>query len=64
MTQDGTLLRKIRMDDGLRQRLEEAAKRADLDSNRTVVHRRLARWYAGDIDEMPKRPKPRQDSGK
>lgn len=61
---DGTPFRKIRMDDDLWQRLEEAARRADPDSNRSVILRRLARWFVGDIDEMPQRPEPRRDGGK
>jgi hypothetical protein len=61
---DGTPFRKIRMDDDLWQRLEESAKRADPDANRSVVLRRFARWYVGDIDEMPQRPAPKQDSGR
>jgi hypothetical protein len=62
MPQEGTPLRKIRMDDDLWQRLEEAAKRADPDSNRTVILRKFARWYVGDIDEMPQRPEPKRQS--
>src|SRR6202453_2413579 len=57
---DGTPLRKIRMDDDLWKRLEETAKRADPDSNRTVILRKFARWYVGDIDEMPQRPEPKR----
>lgn len=53
---EGTPLRKIRMDDDLWERLEKAAKAVDPDSNRTVVLRKFARWYVGDIDEMPQRP--------
>lgn len=62
MAQEGTPFRRIRMDDDLWRRLEEAAKRADPDSNRSVLIRRFARWYVGDIDEMPQRPAPRRDS--
>lgn len=58
MTADGTPFRRIRMDDDLWQRLEEAVKRADPDSNRSAVLRRFARWYVGDMDEMPTRPEP------
>jgi hypothetical protein len=61
---EGTPFRRIRMDDDLWQRLEEAAKRADPDANRSVVLRRFARWYVGDIDEMPQRPEPKRDSAK
>jgi hypothetical protein len=64
MTAEGTPFRRIRMDDDLWQRLEEAAKRADPDANRSVIIRRFARWYVGDIDEMPQRPEPRRDSEK
>lgn len=52
----GTPFRRIRMDDDLWERLDEAAKRMDPDSNRSAVLRRFARWYVGDIDEMPQRP--------
>jgi hypothetical protein len=54
---EGTPFRRIRMDDDLWKRLEEAAKRADPDSNRSVIIRRFARWYVGDIDELPQRPR-------
>lgn len=54
----GTPFRRIRIDDDLWERLDEAAKRMDPDSNRSAVLRRFARWYVGDIDEMPQRPEP------
>jgi hypothetical protein len=61
MAQEGTTpFRRIRLDNDLWTRLEEAAKRADPDSNRSVLLRRFARWYVGDIDEMPQRPEPRR----
>jgi len=56
MAPDGTPFRRIRMDDDLWQRLEDAVKRADPDSNRSAILRRFARWYVGDIDEVPQRP--------
>lgn len=56
----GTPFRRIRMDDDLWERLDEAAKRMDPDSNRSAVLRRFARWYVGDIDEMPQRPEPKR----
>jgi hypothetical protein len=59
---EGTPFRRIRLDDDLWQRLDEAAKRADPDSNRSVLIRRFARWYVGDIDTMPERPEPERDS--
>jgi metal-responsive CopG/Arc/MetJ family transcriptional regulator len=59
MAPEGTPFRRIRMDDDLWERLDEAVKRADPDSNRSVIIRRFARWYVGDIDEMPRRPEPR-----
>jgi hypothetical protein len=62
MPQEGTPFRRIRMDDDLWQRLDEAAKRADPDSNRSVVLRKFARWFVGDIDEMPTRPAPKRES--
>lgn len=57
---EGTPFRRIRMDDDLWKRLDEAAKRADPDSNRSVLLRRFARWFVGDIDEMPQRPEPKR----
>lgn len=48
--------RRIRMDDDLWTRLDMAAKQADPDSNRSVLLRKFARWYVGDIDDMPQRP--------
>jgi hypothetical protein len=59
MAPEGTPFRRIRMDEDLWQRLDEAVKRADPDSNRSVLIRRFARWYVGDIDEMPRRPEPK-----
>lgn len=56
MAPEGTPFRRIRMDDDLWKRLDEAAKRADPDSNRSALLRRFARWYVGDMDEMPQRP--------
>jgi hypothetical protein len=55
---EGTPFRRIRMDDDLWERLDKAAKEADPDSNRSALLRRFARWYVGDIDEMPRRPEP------
>lgn len=60
---EGTPFRRIRMDDDLWQRLDEAAKRADPDANRSVVLRKFARWFVGDIDELPKRPEPKRGTG-
>lgn len=53
---EGTPFRRIRMDDDLWERLDQAVKRADPDANRSAIIRRFARWYVGDIDEMPQRP--------
>lgn len=58
VAQEGTPFRRIRMDDDLWKRLDEAAKKMDPDANRSVVLRKFARWYVGDIDEMPMRPEP------
>ena len=60
MAPEGTPFRRIRMDDDLWERLDEACRRADPDSNRSMIIRRFARWYVGDIDEMPRRPEPRR----
>jgi hypothetical protein len=51
---------KMKMDMDLWERLDEAVKRADPDSNRSALLRRFARWYVGDIEEMPRRPEPRR----
>jgi hypothetical protein len=59
MPSAGTSIRRIRMDDDLWERLDEAVKRADPDDSRPALIRRLAHWYAGDINEMPKRPEPK-----
>jgi len=59
MAAEGTPFRRIRMDEDLWQRLDEAVKRADPDSNRSALLRRFARWFVGDIDEMPMRPEPK-----
>lgn len=56
MTGDGTPFRRIRMDNDLWERLDDAVKRADPDSNRSALLRKFARWFVGDIDEMPVRP--------
>ena len=60
MAAEGTPFRRIRMDEDLWQRLDEAVKRADPDSNRSALLRRFSRWYVGDIEEMPRRPEPRR----
>lgn len=64
-TGTGTPFRRIRMDDDLWDRLDEAVKRADPDSNRSALLRKFARWFVGDVDELPRRPEPpqRQDQG-
>lgn len=64
MPQEGTPFRRIRLDEDLWQRFEEAAKRADPDSNRSAVLRKFIRWYVGDIGDFPRRPEPRRDGGK
>jgi hypothetical protein len=64
MAAEGTPFRRIRMDEDLWQRLDEAVKRADPDDNRSALIRRLVRWYVGDIDEMPRRPEPRAPEGR
>jgi metal-responsive CopG/Arc/MetJ family transcriptional regulator len=56
MATEPTPFRRIRMDNDLWKRLDEAAKTADPDSNRSALLRKFARWYVGDIDEMPQRP--------
>ena len=61
MTQEGTPFRRIRMDDDLWERLDKAVKTLDPDSNRSAVLRKFARWYVGDIDEMPARPAVKRD---
>ena len=58
---EGTPFRRIRMDDDLWERLGEAVRRADPDDNRSALLRRLARWYVGDINEMPRRPEPKEE---
>jgi metal-responsive CopG/Arc/MetJ family transcriptional regulator len=58
MAPDATPFRRIRLDDDLWKRFDEAVKRADPDSNRSAVIRRFARWFVGDIEEMPQRPPP------
>lgn len=63
MPPEGTPFRRIRMDDDLWDRLDEAAKKADPDSNRSALLRKFARWYVGDIDEMPQRPTRRETGG-
>ena len=62
MAPEGTPFRRIRIDDDLWERLDKAAKTADPDSNRSALLRKFARWYVGDIDEMPQRPGGREDS--
>jgi len=56
MPSEATPFRRIRMDNDLWKRLDEAAKAADPDSNRSALLRKFARWYVGDIDELPQRP--------
>ena len=59
MPPPGTPFRRIRLDNDLWERLDKAAKDADPDSNRSVLLRKFARWFVGDIDDMPKRPEPK-----
>lgn len=61
MPPEGTPFRRIRLDDDLWQRFEEAVARSDPDSNRSVVLRKFVRWYVGDIGDFPQRPEPRRD---
>ena len=56
MAAEGTPFRRIRIDDDLWERFDDAVHRADPDSNRSAVLRRFTRWYVGDIDELPQRP--------
>ena len=63
MPAEGTPFRRIRLDDDLWERLDKAAKAADPDSNRSAVLRKFARWFVGDIDEMPQRPAKRDAAG-
>jgi len=64
MAQEGTPFKRIRLDNDLWDRFEEAVHRADPDSNRSVVIRKFIRWYVGDIDEMPQRPEPKRGGEK
>jgi len=54
------LFRRIRLNDDLWERLEQAAREADPDSNRSALIRRFARWFVGDIDDLPQRPAPKR----
>lgn len=63
MAAEGTPFRRIRIDDDLWERFDSAVRRADPDSNRSVILRRFIRWYVGDIGEMPQRPKPAGGAG-
>jgi hypothetical protein len=63
MAAEGTPFRRVRLDDDLWERLDESARRANPDFNRSQVIRWLVRWYVGDVDELPQRPEPRRDSG-
>lgn len=56
MPAEGTPFRRIRIDDDLWERFDGAVRRADPDSNRSVVMRKFIRWYVGDIGEAPQRP--------
>ena len=56
MPAEGTPFRRIRIDDDLWERFDNAVRRADPDSNRSAVLRKFTRWYVGDIDEPPQRP--------
>lgn len=60
MAAEGTPFRRIRMDDDLWERLEQAVRQMDPDDNRSAWLRRCARWAVGDIDEMPRLPEPRR----
>lgn len=62
---DRTPLRRIGFDNDLWERFEQAVKHADPDSNRSAVLRKFARWYVGDINDLPQRPAPKaSDEGR
>lgn len=53
-------LRKFRTDDDLWERFTTAVENSpDPEADRSKVLRALVRWYAGDTDQLPPRPKAR-----
>jgi hypothetical protein len=60
MSPEGTPFRRIRLDEDLWERFDDAVRRKDPDSNRSAVLRKFTRWFVGDIDEMPQRPAPQR----
>lgn len=55
----GTTVRKIRVDDDLWRKLDEAARATGPDTDRSTVLRQLARWFVREPGaELPERPTP------
>lgn len=53
----GTPFRRIRMDDEMWDRFDKAVKQAEPELDRSKVVREFVRWYIGETDDLPRRPK-------
>lgn len=58
MTGKGTTRQTVRIDALLWQRFGNSAEKADRD--RSALLREFVRWYVGDVDELPERPRRRR----
>lgn len=55
----GTPFRRVRMDDDMWSRFNEAVREAEPELDRSKVIREFVRWYLGETDDLPRRPGPR-----
>lgn len=53
----GTPFRRVRMDDDMWARFDEAVRKAEPELDRSKVIREMVRWYIGETDDLPRRPK-------
>lgn len=53
----GTPFRRVRMDDDMWEKFGNAVKQAEPELDRSKVMREFVRWYIGETDDLPRRPK-------
>jgi hypothetical protein len=54
----GTPFRRIRMDDDMWERFGNAVEQAEPELDRSKVMREFVRWYIGETNDLPRRPRP------
>lgn len=52
----GTPFRRVRMDDEMWRRFDEAVRTAEPELDRSKVIREFVRWYIGETNDLPRRP--------